>query len=114
MRRRRSTNWFMVLLVLVGLVVFGPTAVAVVAGLLGLAIGLTAIALKIGVIALAAYLVVSVFRALFFGKSRNSGRISTIDGYPMDDFDRHEPDEAKRALDAELARVIAAQKASGV
>ena len=57
-------------LVLVALVVLGPPALGVLAGLIGLAIGLTAIALKLGAVALAVFALVAVFRALFSTPSR--------------------------------------------
>ena len=108
MKRSGLPQWLVVLMVLAGLIFLGPPALGLLAGLIGVAIGLTAIALKFGIIALGVYAVVLVLRAIFGGPSRAPRRTLT----PID----HEAglvrdDEEKRALDAELARVMEAHKA---
>lgn len=108
MKRSGLPQWLVVLMVLTGLIFLGPPALGLLAGLIGVAIGLTAIALKLGIIALGVYAVVLVIRAIFSGPSGAPRRTMT----PID----HEAalvrdDEEKRALDAELARVMEAQKA---
>ncbi len=106
MKRNGLPQWLVVLMVLAGLIFLGPPALGLLAGLIGVAIGLTAIALKFGIIALGVYAVVLVIRAIFGGPSRPSRTLTPID---------HEAalvrdDEEKRALDAELARVMEAQR----
>ena len=93
-------------LVLVALVVLGPPALGVLAGLIGLAIGLTAIALKLGAVALVVFALVAMFRALFSTPSRQ-GQPTPIEVSHEDALRRD--DEELRALDAELARVMAQQ-----
>lgn len=105
MKRDGLPQWLVVLMVLVGLVFLGPPALGLLAGLLGLAIGLTAIALKVGVIVLGVYALLLVMRALFGSSPRKQGVPLPIDHEAALERD----DEEKRALDAELARVMAAQ-----
>jgi len=109
MKRSGLPQWLVVLMVLVGLIFLGPPALGLLAGLLGVAIGLTAIALKFGIIALGVYAVVLVLRALFGGPSR-----APATALPSIDHEAAlvRDDEEKRALDAELARVMAAQAKS--
>ena len=105
MKRSGLPQWLMVLMVLTGMIFLGPPALGLLAGLLGVAIGLTAIALKFGVIALGIYAVVLLLRAVFGRPSRR--QLPT----PIDfEADLARDDEEKRALDAELARMMAAQK----
>lgn len=103
MKREGLPKWAVVLLVLAGLVVLGPPSLGLIAGLLGLAIGLTAIALKVGIIVLGVYAVMLLVRAIF-GTSHPTmpQRIDHESALERDDAE-------KQALDAELARVMAAQ-----
>lgn len=110
MKRDGLPQWLVVLMVLAGLIFLGPPTLAVLAGLLGLTIGLVAIALKVGVVVLGVYAVLLVLRALFGSPSPRGVPV------PLPPID-HEAalvrdDEEKRALDAELARVMAAQAKS--
>lgn len=111
MNRNGLPQWLLVLLTLVGLVVLGPPVLGLLAGLIGLTIGLAAIALKLGVIAFLIFAVVSVFRALF-GSSKPRGLpVRTPSSLESLDLERQaRQDEEMRALDAELARMQAAQK----
>jgi len=102
-------QWLMVLMILAALFFLGPPALGILAGLIGVAIGLTAITLKFGVIALGIYAAVLVLKALFGGPERPRRA-----AMPRMDLD-HEAalvrdDEELRRLDAELARVMAQQK----
>lgn len=101
-------NRLLKLLVVVAAVVFlAPPALAFVAVLLGLTIGLAAVALKVGVVVLLAYLAVMLLKALFGGPQRTtpqpiSARESAIDD-AFDDLKRRE-DAHLAELDRELAR----------
>lgn len=106
MNRNEFPQWAKVLLVLVAIVVLGPPALGIALGLVGLAIGLAAVALKFGLIALAAFAVFAVLKAIFGGPAPVARR-----AVPMVDHEEglRRDDEELRALDAELARVMAAQ-----
>lgn len=107
MKRSGLPQWLVVLMVLAGLIFLGPPTLGLLAGLLGVAIGLTAIALKFGIIALGVYAVVLVLRALFGSSPRRQGVPTPM---PIDhEAALERDDEEKRALDAELARVMATQ-----
>jgi membrane protein implicated in regulation of membrane protease activity len=106
MKRSGMPQWVVVLMVLVGLVFLGPPTLGLLAGLIGLAIGLTAIAAKLGLIALAVYAVVLVLRALFGGPARRRVATPEVDHEAALQRD----DEELRRLDEELARVMASQK----
>lgn len=103
--RQGLPQWLMVLLVLAAIVVFGPPAIGLLAGLLGLAVGLAAVALKVGVVVLAVMLVVALFRAIFGGPSKSE----PVDGTSAR-IARLEHDDSRRALDDELARAVAASR----
>lgn len=105
MKRSGMPQWLVVLLVLAGLVVLGPPALGLLAGLVGAAIGLVAISIKLGAIALAVYAVVLLFRALFGSSRPETPRIDHEAALARDD-------EELRRLDAELAKVMAEQKAT--
>lgn len=100
------------LVVLVALAVLGPPALAAVAVLLGITLGLAAFAVKVGVFLLAAYAVVWLLKSLFGGSPRRavpqpiSARESAIDD-AFDDLKRRE-DEQLAALNRELARATRA------
>lgn len=104
MNRNEFPQWAKVLLVLVAIVVLGPPVLGIAIGLIGLAIGLAAVALKFGLIALAAFAVFAVLKAIFGGPTPKRA-------VPMVDHEEglRRDDEELRALDAELARVMAAQ-----
>lgn len=108
MNRNEFPQWAKVLLVLVGIVVLGPPVLGLAVGLIGLAIGLVAVALKFGVIALGVFAVFLVLRALFATPAQRRGMPVTT---PMVDHEAglQRDDEELRALDAELARVMASQ-----
>jgi membrane protein implicated in regulation of membrane protease activity len=109
MKRSGLPHWLMVLMVLAAMIFLGPPALGLLAGLLGVAIGLTAITLKFGIIALGVYAVVLLVRAVF-GRS-TPARLPSPTPTPIDyEADLSRDDEEKRALDAELARMMAAQK----
>jgi membrane protein implicated in regulation of membrane protease activity len=103
MNRNEKPQWLMVLLVLAALIFLGPPALALLAGVVGVAIGLAAISLKLGVIALGVYAVVLLFRALFGKERATTPRIDHEAALARDD-------EELRRLDAELASVMATQK----
>lgn len=106
-RTRSLPPWLMVLLVLAAIVVLGPPAVGLVAGLLALAVGLAAVALKVGLVVLAVYAVFALLRAVF-GTSRPTPE-DRLDSAPVRTLEDVEPVDAQRqALDAELERAIAA------
>ena len=96
MRRNGLPQWLVMLMVL-----------AVLAGLLGRTIGLVAIGLKFGIIALGVYAAILVLRALF-----GTSRARSVPTQPMIDHEAAlvRDDEEKRALDAELSRVMQAHK----
>lgn len=109
MRRNGLPQWLTVLLVLVGLVVLGPPALVVLAGLIGLSIGLAAVALKFAFLAFVVFAVVSLFRALFGGSKprRHGGLPQTLSPLDVAHEEALARDQAeKAALDAELARVM--------
>lgn len=117
MRRRSGfPRFFVVLMVLAGLIFLGPPTLAVLAGLLGLTLGLLAIAVKVGVIALGVYAAVLLLKALFGGGEPRRGlpvpvaapelTMPRVD--PFDDLERRK-DAELAALDRELARTLAAQ-----
>ncbi|MBL8913445.1 MAG: hypothetical protein JNM17_22290 [Archangium sp.] len=116
MRRRSGLpRFFVVLMVLAGLVFLGPPALAVLAGLVGLTIGLLAIAVKVGVIALGVYAAVLLLKALF-GSDDPPRRLAPSMPVPaespadlFDDLERRK-DAELAALDRELARTLAAQQ----
>ena len=102
-------NRLLKLLVVIAVIVFlAPPALAFVAVLLGLTIGLAALALKVGVVVLLAYLAGTLLKALF-GSTPSRGtpqplsaRESAIDD-AFDDLKRRE-DAQLAELDRELAR----------
>lgn len=103
-RKTELPQWLVVLLVLAAIVVLGPPALGLVAGLLGLAVGLAAVALKVGLVVLAVYAVVTLFRAVF-GSSKPTSSVERVE----DSLDRAEElDASRRALDEELERAVAA------
>lgn len=110
MNRNGLPQWLLVLLTLVGLVVLGPPVLGLLAGLIGLTIGLAAIALKLGVIAFVIFAIVSVFRALFGGRTPRGLPVRTSSLESLDLERQARQDEEMRALDAELARMQGAQK----
>ncbi|MFO0600173.1 MAG: hypothetical protein U0228_32995 [Myxococcaceae bacterium] len=107
MRRNGLPRFVVVLMVIAALVFLGPPALGVLAGLLGLAVGLAFIAVKVGVIALGIYAAVLLLQALF-GSSPAPRRLSAsmppVPYEPMPEVD-HE----KAALDRELAKMLAQQ-----
>lgn len=108
MKRSGMPQWLVVLMVLAGLIFLGPPALGVLAGLIGITIGLVAVAIKFGVIALGIYAVVLVLKALFGGPERRRVATSQLELDHEAALARDE--EEMRRLDAELARVMAAQK----
>lgn len=68
MRKNPLPGWLTVLLVLVGLVVLGPPALALLAAAIGITIALAAVALKVGVVVLVVLAFVALMKAVF-GKS---------------------------------------------
>jgi hypothetical protein len=101
-------QWLVVLMVLAGLVFLGPPALGLLAGLIGITIGLVAVAIKFGIIALGIYAAVLVLKALFGGPERRRVAPPSIDSIHEAALARDE--EEMRRLDAELARVMAQQK----
>ncbi|MFT3713846.1 MAG: hypothetical protein QM817_39810 [Archangium sp.] len=112
MRRRSGfPRFFVILMVIAGLVFLGPPALALLAGIVGLTIGLLAIALKFGVIALGVYAAVVLLKAVFGSDEPRRALappmpMPRID--PFDDLERRK-DEEMAALDRELARVMLSQ-----
>lgn len=108
MNRNEFPQWAKVVVALVAIVVLGPPVLGLAVGLIGLAIGLAAVALKFGVIALGVFAVFVVLRALFASPEQRRAMPVTT---PMVDHEEglRRDDEELRALDAELARVMAAQ-----
>lgn len=115
MRRRSGLpRFFVVLMVLAGLIFLGPPTLAVLAGLVGLTIGLLAIAVKVGVIALGVYAAVLLLKAMFGSdeprRALPVAPVAVAPAYdPFDDLE-HRKDAELAALDRELARVMAAQQ----
>jgi hypothetical protein len=116
MRRRSGfSRFFVILMAIAALVFLGPPALALVAGLVGLTIGLLAIALKFGVIALGVYAAVLLLKALFGSDDRPQRLLRDPMPMPMarvdpfDDLERRK-DAELAALDRELAQVLAAQQ----
>lgn len=108
---RRSSGmpqWLVVLMVLAGLIFLGPPALGLLAGLIGITIGLVAVAIKFGVIALGIYAAVLVLKALFGAPERRRVAMPNIDVDHAAMLQRD--DEEMRRLDAELAKVMAQQK----
>ena len=94
-------------LAVVAVVVLGPPALAVLAGVLGLTVGLLALAFKLGVVALGVYAVVLLVRALS-GRGAVRAVPQRVEPDGFDDLSRRN-DAALAELDAELARVVAHQ-----
>jgi hypothetical protein len=103
MNRTEKPQWLMVLLMLAALIFLGPPALALLAGVVGVAIGLVAISLKLGVVVLGVYALVLLFRAVFGKERAATPRIDHEAALARDD-------EELRRLDAELASVMASQK----
>jgi len=104
-------RWLVVLLVLAAIVVLGPPAVGLIAGLLGLAVGLAAIALKVGLVVLAVYAVIALFQAIF-GKSTPAPEDRLAESLKSNIETVEHVDHERKALDAELERAIAAAQKS--
>jgi hypothetical protein len=120
MRRNNGFPRFvLVLMVLAGLIFLGPPALGLLAGLIGLTIGLLAIALKVGVIALGVYAAVLLIKALFGGPEPRRALAAPVvpvmpvmpelQRDPFEDLEQRK-DAELAALDRELARVMAAQQ----
>ncbi len=108
MRRDGLPQWLTVLLVLVGVVVLGPPALVLVAAVIGLSIGIAAALLKFGVVALGVFALFALLRAMF-GSSPATRPVPDL-ALERSHEDALARDEAElRALDAELARVMASQ-----
>ena len=108
MRRSGMPQWLVVLMVLAGLIFLGPPALGLLAGLIGITIGLVAVAIKFGVIALGIYAAVLLLKALFGGPERRPVAPPSIESIHEAALARDE--EEMRRLDAELERVMAQQK----
>jgi hypothetical protein len=115
MRRRSGLPRFVVVLLTIAALMFlGPPLLALVAGLVGLTIGLLAVALKVGVVALGVYAAVLLLKALFGGDPSPRRLPVTTPTYvpplddPFDDLERRK-DAELAALDRELARTLAQQ-----
>ena len=107
--RNEFPQWAKVLLALVAIVVLGPPALAVVAVALGITIALAAAVLKYALVAAGIFAMFLVIRALFSGPERKRVGMP-IPAPPIDhEAGLKRDDEELRALDAELARVMAAQ-----
>ena len=110
-RKRKSDlpSWLVVLMVLAAIVVLGPPAVALVAGLLGLAVGLAAIALKVGIVVAVVYGLYLVLHAIF-GKPNRSREDELRESTQSSIDNLARVDESRRALDEELDRAVAAAR----
>ncbi|MGV3625114.1 MAG: hypothetical protein ACO1OB_30115 [Archangium sp.] len=109
MNRNEFPRWAKVLLALVAIVVLGPPVLGVLAVVAGITIALAAVVLKYALIAAGIFAMFLVIRALFSGADQK--RAAMPSPAPMVDHEAglKRDDEELRALDAELARVMAAQ-----
>lgn len=101
-------RWLVLLLTLVAVAVFGPPALGILAGLLGLAIGLTAVALKVGVVVLFVAMVLAMGRALFGTRTPAPAPLAPR-ADPLESVEaRFDAEEAQRraALDRELEAAL--------
>lgn len=109
MRNSGLPKWAVVLLVMVGLVVLGPPALVMLAVLIGVSFGLLALGLKFAVIGLAIFAAYALLKALFGREQRPRvmpvSRGSEIEYSHAESLARDQAE--KRALDEELARVMA-------
>jgi hypothetical protein len=108
-RQTGLPKWLTILLVVVGVVVLGPPALALLLAALGIAFSVTAGVLKLGVIALIVYAAVMLIQAVFGKSSARSAspRLDTL-AHNIEAADRM--DAERRALDEELARAVAATR----
>lgn len=115
MRTTSQPNWARLLLVLVGLVVLGPPALALLATTLGMAIAVGAVALKVGAALLIIWAFVSLVRGMFGASSRPQATavpeaqpgVDTVEDLEtMGARLEREERERREALDRQLAEAI--------
>jgi hypothetical protein len=101
-------RWLALLVGLVAVVFLGPPALAILAGAMGLAIGLTAVALKLGVVVLFIAMLVAMGRALFGGRARAPAPLAPRADILESVEARFDAEEAQRraALDCELEAAL--------